>query len=279
MTQSHDHDACSAQALTATPHCSDLHTHRTEAQVSRRALLRGAGLAGAGAAALGLLPTPPAAATPPQRPTGFQPDPVSPRFTLAVMPDTQYMFDEDRGNPAPLNASLRWILENGEAQNIVFLAHLGDLTQNGLTSEFASIGNSFAVLDQTRTPYSVLAGNHDIKSSTNDQRGPTPYLAAFGPQRFTGAPTFGGASPDGYNTFHIFHAAGRDWLLLALDWRLSTAGVAWAQSVIDEHPKTPVILTTHELAYADDTGDAHLSSYGRTMWDRLTNLIRNRRWS
>jgi hypothetical protein len=266
---SHDHDACLAEAMAAGPHCADLHEHRGSARLSRRGVLRAAGLAGGAAGALSLLPAQPAAATPQGDPTGYRTDPDSPRFTLAVMPDTQFMFDEDRGNPAPLDASLRWILAHGAEQNVVFLAHLGDLTQNGLASEFASIGNSFTVFDRTCTPYSVLAGNHDINSGTDDQRGPTPYLATFGPQRFAGAPTFGGASPDGYNTFHVFRAAGRRWLLLALDWRLSAAGVTWAQSVIDRNPKTPVILTTHEIAYAADSGEAHLSDYGRKLWDAL----------
>jgi hypothetical protein len=269
MTQPHDHLSCAAQALTASPHCADLHAHRTDARLSRRMVLRGAGLAGAGAAALGLLPALPAAAAPAGQLPALRPDPDSPRFTLAVLPDTQFMFDEDRGNPAPLNATLRWILANGTAQNVVFLAHLGDLTQNGKPGEFASIGHSFELLDQARAPYSVLAGNHDISSGTDDQRGAGPYLAAFGPGRFAGVPTFGGASPDGYNTFHIFRSAGRQWLLLALDWRLSPVGLAWAQSVIDAHPKTPVIVTTHEIAYADDDGEAHLSDYGRHLWDNL----------
>ena len=266
----HDHDACLAQALTARPHCADLHTHHGDGGLSRRGLLIGAGLAGVGAATLPTLATlPAAAATADAQPTGFRADADSPRFTLVVMPDTQYMFDADRGNPAPLDASLRWILDNGAASNIVFLAHLGDLTQNGQAGEFASIGRSFRVLDLTRTPYSVLAGNHDINSGTDDRRGPSAYLDAFGPQRFAGSPTFGGASPGGYNTYHRFRAAGREWLLLALDWRTSAAGLTWAQSVIDAHPKTPVILTTHELAYADDDGEAHLSEYGRRLWDSL----------
>ena len=269
MTHPHERDSCLAHALSASPHCADLHVHQTDARLSRRAVLRGVGIAGVGAAASGLLPALPAAAATAASPTGFRPDPENPRFTVVVMPDTQYMFDQDRGNPAPLDASLRWILGNGAAQNIVFVAHLGDLTQNGQASEFASIGTSFGLLDRTHTPYSVLAGNHDINSGTDDQRGPSPYLAVFGPQRFAGVPTFGGASPDGYNTFHVFRAAGRQWLLLALDWRLSAAGAAWAQSVIDQHPKAPVILTTHEIAYADDSSEAHLSDYGRHLWDTL----------
>src|SRR5262249_52473508 len=117
--------------------------------------------------------------------------------------------------------------------------------------------------------HSVLAGNHDIRSSTDDQRGDSAYLQAFGPARFAGSPSFGGASPDGYNTFHVFRAGGGRLLLPAPDRGPSPAGYAWAQSVIDAHPKLPVILTTHEIAFADDTGEAHLSDHGREVWDRL----------
>ena len=266
MSVYHDHDACLAQALAATPHCADLHTHTGRPRLSRRGLLRAAGLAGAATTVLPLAQIP-APAAPAQ--LTWLPDTENGRFTLVVMPDTQYLFDEDRGNPAPLDASLRWILEHSEEQNIVFLAHLGDLTQNGLRSEFDQIGSAFTVLDRAGAGYSVLAGNHDIRSSTDDQRGDSAYLRTFGPQRFTGTPTFGGASPDGYNGYHVFRAAGRDWLVLALDWRPSAAGIAWAQSVIDAHPRTPVILTTHELAFADDSGEAHLSDFGRSLWDGL----------
>ena len=269
MVQGHNHDLCLAQALNEEPHCADLHSHRADPAVSRRGLLRAAGLAGAGTAALSLLPRG-ASAAPGDTFRAWRPDADSPRFTLVVMPDTQYLFDADRIHPGPLDASLRWILAQAREENIVFLAHLGDLTQNGgQPAEFAAIGRSFAALDRAGAAYSVLAGNHDVNSSTDDQRGDTAYLRTFGPRRFAGSPTFAGASPDGYNTAHVFRAAGKSWLLLALDWRPSAGGIAWAQSVIDQHPKCPVILTTHEIAFADDAGDAHLSDFGRQLWDQL----------
>jgi hypothetical protein len=112
----------------------------------------------------------------------------------------------------------------------------------------------------------VLAGNHDIDPHTDDQRGPSPYLDEFGPQRFRDSPTFRGASADGYNSYHVFRAAGRDWLVLALDWRMS---FTWTRDVLAKHPALPVILTTHELVDADDTGVAVLSDYGRRLWDDL----------
>ncbi|MGW1163475.1 LamG-like jellyroll fold domain-containing protein [Streptomyces sp. NPDC002519] len=234
-----------------------------QAGAGRRSFLRATALLGAAATTGVALPT--AAEAAPASGGGWRPDPDSRRFTLAVMPDTQYLFDGPSIDPAPVEASLRYLLEHGRDENVVFLSHLGDLTQNGAKEECAAIGDAFRLLDRRGVGYSVLAGNHDVRSSTDDQRGPTPYLDTFGPDRFRSHSTFGGASPDGYNTFHLFRAAGREWMVLALDWRLSANGYAWAEDVLARHPRTPVILTTHELVVEDDT----LSSYGRQLWDRL----------
>ncbi|MBM9509008.1 metallophosphoesterase [Streptomyces sp. KK5PA1] len=246
---------------------------------SRRSLLVGAGLMGAAAAGLATA-SPASAAAPetaapasaalPELHGPWRPDTEDQRFTLVVMPDTQYMFDGDAIHPAPIEASFRYLLANAEDDNIVFMAHLGDLTQNGQAGEFAAIGEAFTVLDTHQVPYSVLAGNHDINSGKDDQRGPSPYLDVFGPQRFRGASSFGGASPDGYNTWHSFRAAGREWLVLALDWRPSAAGIAWARKVVADHPTSPVILTTHEIVGANNYGDeAQLSDFGQQLWDEL----------
>ncbi|MFF3918596.1 LamG-like jellyroll fold domain-containing protein [Streptomyces sp. NPDC001852] len=245
MCTSHDHDQGEA----------------VPAGAGRRGFLRAAALLGAAATAGVGLPAVAEAAGP----GGRLPDTNSRRFTLAVMPDTQYLFDGPSIHPAPLEASLRYLLEHGEDDNIVFLTHLGDLTQNGAEDEFAAVGEAFGILDRRGVGYSVLAGNHDVGSSTDDQRGSTPYLDTFGPRRFGDKPTFGGASPDGYNTYHLFEAGGREWLVLALDWRLSAKGYAWARDVLARHPRTPVVLTTHELVAGDD----ELSVHGQQLWDRL----------
>ncbi|MGW1613362.1 LamG-like jellyroll fold domain-containing protein [Streptomyces sp. NPDC002285] len=233
-----------------------------QAGAGRRGFLRATALLGAAATAGVALP---AVAEASPAPADWRPNADSRHFTLAVMPDTQYLFDGPSINAAPVEASLRYLLEHGREENIVFLSHLGDLTENGAKDECAAIGKAFELLDRRGVGYSVLAGNHDVKSSTDDQRGPTPYLDTFGPQRFKGKRTFGGASSDGYNAYHLFRAAGREWMVLALDWRLSAKGYAWAKDALARHPKTPVVLTTHELVVQDDA----LSSYGQQLWDRL----------
>lgn len=243
---------------------------------SRRTVLRAAGLTGAATAAagLGLAAATTAVALPRQNTAdnvaSWRPDPDSPRFTLVVMPDTQYLFGGASIHTEPVEASLRYILDHGRDENIVFPSHLGDLTEHGLAADFGPLSEAFRLLDRRRVGYSVLAGNHDIDSRTDDQRGRTPYLDAFGPQRLRRLPTFGGATPDGYNTYHLFRAAGREWLVLALDWRPSAASFAWARDVIKKHPKTPVILTTHEIVYADQYGDeADFAPHGKRLWDEL----------
>ncbi|MDX2695206.1 Tat pathway signal sequence domain protein [Streptomyces ipomoeae] len=252
MCTSHEHDQGEA----------------AQADAGRRQFLRATALMGAAATAAAALPAATARAAGAESTASaarWRPDPDSRRFTLAVMPDTQYLFDGPSIDKAPVEASLRHLLEHGREENIVFLSHLGDLTQNGAKEECAAIGEAFRLLDRRGVGYSVLAGNHDVRSSTDDQRGSSPYLDVFGPDRFKGKSTYGGASPDGYNTFHLFEAGGRQWMVLALDWRLSAKGFAWAEQVMAEHPRTPVILTTHELVDEDDS----LSTYGRKLWDQL----------
>jgi hypothetical protein len=269
--------------------CNDRDSHGG----TRRSFLRAAGLAGAGAAALGagaggLLDSQPALAAINPQSLGagtWNPDPESPRFTVAVMPDTQFLYFAPSIMPEPQLASFRYIVDRANADNgnIVFMAHLGDLTEDGLVTEFGPVGEVFDYLDQRGAAYSVLAGNHDVNSSTTDQRGSTPYLTTMGPQRFAKSKTFVGADSTGYNTAHVFPGGGREWLLLALDWRMSPEGFAWANSIIKQYPKLPIILTTHEVAgptyddsvypyqSGDDEDNASLSAYGQQLWDGLIN--------
>src|SRR3954451_17464829 len=248
---------------------------------NRRDLLRSAALAGAGAAAFGPLSATPASADGAGHSPGrWDPDPAGPQFTLAVMPDTQFLYwgSENSINPAPQEESFRYIIDSA-GDNIVFMAHLGDLTQDADPTSFTAVGKAFDLLDSHGVAYSVLAGNHDV--SGDDTRGTTPYLQTMGPQRFRRQKSFLGSDTSGYNTAHVFRAAGREWLLLAMDWRTSAAGFAWANNVIRQNPPLPVILTCHEIVaptygdevYPYESGDpennAEITGYGQTVWDSL----------
>ncbi|TWE23380.1 LamG-like jellyroll fold domain-containing protein [Prauserella muralis] len=228
--------------------------------VRRRLVLQAAVGTPAAVAAASTLGTPGAAAAT----IGGRADTDSPRFTLAVLPDTQYLIDEGGSDPEPVRDTLNYVVRNQGRSNTVFLAHLGDVTEHGTEAEMRTADTVFRAV-HGKLPYSVLGGNHDV--SGDDQRGDTPYLRTFGPSRFARMRTYRGSSPDGYNSYHVFTAGGRSWLLLALDWRVSDAGLAWTRGVLAQHPELPAILTTHDLVWADDDGHAHLSGHGQRLWD------------
>ena len=202
------------------------------------------------------------------------------KFSIAVIPDTQYLFDEDRYDPEVLAKTFQWIVDHTQEKNIVFTVQLGDIVNNGLPIEFQRASEVFKILDDNHIQYGYAAGNHDINGNLYDNvRGPSPYLDYFGPSRVANQSSYCGATPDGYNTCHIFSGGGQRFLLLALDWRASDATIAWAQSKLDEYKNVPTFITTHELVEPDTdflsdgtpliSDSGFVSAYGQTVWDRL----------
>src|SRR5690242_7768217 len=93
-------------------HSPEGHEGQPSAGPGRRSFLRTAGLAGVGAAALGAITAGPARADTTANAAqtaggGWNPDQDSPRFTLAVMPDTQFLYWGSQGsiNPEPQEES------------------------------------------------------------------------------------------------------------------------------------------------------------------------------
>lgn len=200
------------------------------------------------------------------------------KFTIAVVPDTQYLFDEDRGNRTVVEKSLQWIVEHSREKNIVFTVHLGDIVNNGGSArwgneELAQASDVFKIFDRNDIQYGVVAGNHDIPGGWDSERGHTAYLDYFGPSRTAGNRSYCGSSDDGYNNCYTFSGGNQRFLLLALDWRASDATIAWAKSKLQQFSGVPTIIATHEIltSSSDVTVNdaAVLSGYGQTLWDRL----------
>ena len=197
-------------------------------------------------------------------------------FTVVVLPDTQYYTQTEANNTLYFAGQTNWIAANKDARNIAFVLHLGDIQNDGNPfyartdaiyepdftrptglvpddAQFRRADAAIDILDAAGVPYSLLAGNHDfIDHNIKDE--PIYYLKWFGPQRYAGKPTFGGASPAtpttkwaGMNTWHTFDAGGYQFLNIASQFAADVHDLAWAQSVINANPGMPTILTTHAL--------------------------------
>lgn len=214
-------------------------------------------------------------------------------FGLAVLPDTQYYSHyttPETGNQfakrygsEPYTAQTRWIAENAKALRVPFVIHLGDVVDRADKPQQWEVASAaMKVLEDAAVPYSILAGNHDVRVDTGfsgpgDQAGTDAtrdlskelYLQTFGSERAARQPTFGGRDPTGFHEWHTFTAEGQRFMVLSLSWRASDAAIAWARQAIAANPTLPVILVNHELLAIGNNTDPVETGYGKMIWDKL----------
>ena len=192
--------------------------------------------------------------TPPER----MPDPlpfVDGSWTLVLLPDTQVYAMH---HPDIFTSQTKWIVENREGHNIKFVLQEGDITNNNNPVQWGNARYSVSLLDGV-VPYAIAPGNHDYgpngSASTRDS-----LLSVYFPvSLFEDLPTFGGTFDREKldNSYHLFSAGGRDYLVLALEWGPRDAVVQWAGRVLEKYPDRTAMIVTHAYMYNDDTRYDH----------------------
>jgi hypothetical protein len=206
-------------------------------------------------------------------------------FLIAVLPDTQNYAREASGSGAATKemwfAQTEWIITNRVAQNIAYVATLGDCVQNAddLT-EWRNATNAMYRLElPSRTlladgvPYGVTVGNHD-QDPAGDLDGPTIYYNQyFGTAHFSGKSYYGGHfSSNNDSWFDLFSAGGMDFLVFSFEYgRYGTTIMDWANDVLATNQNRRVIVLTHHAG--DDTPDDSTvsphSAQGGAIYDAL----------
>lgn len=214
-------------------------------------------------------------------------------FGLVVLPDTQFYAryaTEETGNQfgklfgsEPFMAQTDWIAQSAKALNVPFVIHVGDVVdQVSRPQQWEVADAAMKRLETAGVPYSILAGNHDVLQDIGFESDPVngtdasrdlaaePYLKWFGEDRASAQRTFGGRDASGFHEYHIFEAEGQQFLVLSLSWRVSDAGLAWANQVLQTHSSLPAILVNHQLlAIANDAKSPLEVDYGLMLWDKL----------
>ncbi len=210
-------------------------------------------------------------------------DELASRFTFAVLPDTQFYsrYSADQFLPRygsdPYRTQTAWLAENADDLHIPFVAHLGDVVDRvTVPGEWEAADVAMENLENADVPYSILAGNHDVRNSddslddTDYDLTQEPYMQWFGTERAASQSSYGGSDATGFSQYHVFEAEGQQFLVLALPWRASDETIAWAQGVLDAHPTLPTIFTTHSLLNVEPDGiSPRETEYGLELWDKL----------
>ncbi len=157
---------------------------------------------------------------------------AGPNFTIAVLPDTQnYTAGVNGGNLAMLQAQIDFIIANRESSNIVYVAQLGDVSndgdnyltqwQNAMTA-FYPLGNALPGLPEG-IPFGLAVGNHDKLVPSGDTEPTTYYNQYFGIDYYSTKTSYYGGhyGNNNNNHHHLFSASGLDFIVIILSTPLA----------------------------------------------------------
>lgn len=179
-------------------------------------------------------------------------------FTLIGLPDTQkYTKEEDGGVKEMFYAQTQWIADNVDAENIVFVSHFGDITDDGsnpgalIQWEYADI--AMTTLEESDysvdgIPYAVLPGNHDKFGGMSN------YTTYFGIDRFVGRWYYGDGYQGNENSYCLFSASGMDFILVSIEYNPSNSyQIAWADGILSTYSDRRAIVVSHSILETDGT--------------------------
>jgi len=183
-------------------------------------------------------------------------------WTLAILPDTQHY---SQSYPGLFLMQTSWLAQQRDSYNIVFVLHLGDLVERNKSAQWQNARAAMKVLDGA-IPYALAIGNHDYMYV--DKKYKTPANEYFPLTQLRQQATFGGAmdSQSVENTYHLFEAGGKKWIVLALEWAPRNEAVEWANKIMSQYPDLHGILITHGYLYFDDQRYDHTNPALKQRW-------------
>ncbi|MBN2217199.1 MAG: metallophosphoesterase, partial [Pirellulales bacterium] len=172
-------------------------------------------------------------------------------WTLVILPDTQ---NYSTFYPGLFELQTRWIVENKDKHNIVYVLQNGDVTNRNSALEWERASRAMGLLDSV-VPYAMVPGNHDYTPDGGANGRSTRINDYFPPSRFERWPTFGGTMEPGRieNNYHLFEAGGKKWLVVGLEFGPRDKTLDWAGAILAQHADRKAIVVTHAYLFHDST--------------------------
>ncbi|MFH2007014.1 MAG: metallophosphoesterase [bacterium] len=168
-------------------------------------------------------------------------------FSIVLLPDTQYYTSKQaNGAGNTYRRQMQWIVDHRQTDNILFVAHLGDITNNNTTAQWETASDAHALLDAAGIPYSVVPGNHDYLVGGAFDRGGSLMNDYFAPSRFAGNAWYGGSyGTSNTNSYAYFANGEQRFLVINLEYSPRKDVLCWASDLVASHPDHHVIIATH----------------------------------
>lgn len=197
------------------------------------------------------------------------------KFTIIVLPDTQR---EIKAKPGVFLNRMQWIKAFKDDLNLKFVGHTGDMVDWDTPDHtmYVTASEGYRYLDEGNIPYAISPGNHDTgavdvgggaKPPPNNAhinvRDTITFNNYFPASRFKAmAGQYESGKED--NSYHTFNAGGLDWMVITMEFCPRAGAVAWAKSVVQNHPNHNVIFVTHYYLEGNSTISTSNAGYGDT---------------
>ena len=218
-------------------------------------------------------------------------------YSMAVIGDTQSLSISDAKNYDTENGKFNdgyeprveklydWIVDNAgkDKKNIQLVMGLGDIVETWQSrqdwpadkySQYWDIQDlewdlnkaQIEKLADANIPFTLVRGNHDSDKAFNEEIGAFTKYTTQLTQRggFYTYKDSDGKDQVKYDTSYMMLELGEakktKWLVIQLDWAVTTAELDWAAKLITENPEHQVILTMHNYLYRDATIDGKTGS-------------------
>ncbi|MCM3598544.1 metallophosphoesterase [Metabacillus idriensis] len=168
--------------------------------------------------------------------------------TIVWLSDTQYYA---KTYPEIMIKQIQWIIENRDKYNIRYVFHTGDLVdQPNDDVQWERTDQILKMLDMTRIPYGVLAGNHDLVHTEQPYKVFTDH---FGYHRFIRQPFYGGSFENNRGHYDLLTIHNQPYIMIYMGWDVNRSGLRWMNKVLKEYRHHTAILTFHDyLNYKDE---------------------------
>ncbi|MEJ7558562.1 MAG: metallophosphoesterase [Pedobacter sp.] len=211
-------------------------------------------------------------------------------FSIAILPDTQYYTSEKNGGKKEMfSAQTEWIIKNASKENIKYVIHLGDISDDGeiFPQQWVNASQSMYLLEKPQPgypqgiPYGMAVGNHDQTKSQYPLSGKTDqYNKYFGIKHFENRKWYGGHYGDNNDShFDLFEGGGYKFISIFFEYDSYGEDIEglnrWASALLEKYKDRKAILVSHSMVHFNKTAGTNekafpkFSKQGQRIFDRL----------
>ena len=190
-------------------------------------------------------------------------------YTMMFIPDTQntILF-----TPHVAQTASQYLIDNKEMFNLVGISHLGDVTENNTSAEWANAKRAFYPLAENFN-YLSMRGNHDGNAASHASHF-GPNAASFEGRRYgdivEGKVFF---SPTADTSYMMFRGGSYKYLMISLGNSPTTAELNFMETVLAAYPTLPTIIASHNIFDCSPAAPdrIRINSTGNSIWNRARN--------